>query len=50
MGGLLVLWILFQILLWGAPWSIQIFYLLLGVVIIAMGLLPSTRGYLNSDR
>ena len=49
MGAVLVLWILFQIVLWGFPISIQIFYLMLGLVILAMGLLPSTRGYLRSN-
>ena len=49
MGGVLVVWIVFQILLWGFPDPIQIFYLMLGLVILAMGLLPSTRAYLRPN-
>ncbi len=49
-GGVLVLWILFQFILWGEPIAIQYFYLMLGLVIFAMGWLPSTRRYLHSDR
>lgn len=42
---LLILWICFQIVLWGAPILIQIIYLILGVVMLILSFLPSVRGY-----
>ena len=42
---LLILWICFQIILWGAPIMIQIIYLGLGVVMLGLCFIPSIRDY-----
>jgi uncharacterized membrane protein len=42
---LLVLWICFQIILWGAPIAIQSIYLVLGVVMLALCLSSAVREY-----
>jgi hypothetical protein len=42
-GVVLVLWICFQILLWGAPVTIQIIYLIWGLVLLLLAWLPGTR-------
>jgi len=42
-GVTLVLWICFQILLWGKPVGIQIVYLLWGIAIVGLCLTPSVR-------
>lgn len=41
----LILWICFQIVLWGAPILIQVIYLLLGVVILGLSFHPSVKSY-----
>lgn len=43
----LILWIFVQIYLWGAPIAIQIVYLVLGVAMLGLSLLPSVRNYLQ---
>lgn len=42
---LLILWICFQIILWGAPIPIQIIYLVIGVVLLGLCFIPSIREY-----
>lgn len=42
---LLILWICFQIILWGAPIAIQIFYLVIGVVMLGLCFIPSISEY-----
>jgi hypothetical protein len=42
---LLILWICFQIILWGAPIAIQIIYLVIGVVMLGLCFIPSIREY-----
>lgn len=42
---LLILWICFQIILWGAPIAIQITYLVIGVVMLGLCFIPSIREY-----
>ena len=44
---LLILWICLQIYLWGTPIAIQIIYLVLGIVMLGLSLLPSVRNYLQ---
>jgi uncharacterized membrane protein len=45
---LLILWICFQIYLWGAPIAIQIVYLMLGVVMLGLCFVPSVRSYFRA--
>lgn len=42
-GGVLVLWISLQIMLWGAPMGIQILYLIWGIVIVALCFAPGVK-------
>jgi hypothetical protein len=42
-GVVLILWICFQFFLWGEPVAIQYIYLIWGIVILLLGLLPQTR-------
>ena len=42
-GIVLILWIILQIALWGAPMGIQILYLAWGVVIVALCFVPGLR-------
>ena len=44
-GAVLVLWICFQIILWGTPIAIQYIYLIWGIVLLVLGLLPQTRRF-----
>ena len=43
----LILWICVQIYLWGTPIAIQIVYLVLGVAMLVLSLLPPVRNYLQ---
>ena len=42
-GIVLVLWICFQIILWGEPIAIQYIYLVWGILLLVLGWLPGTR-------
>ena len=42
---LLILWIGFQIFLWGAPILLQVFYLALGFVLLMLSYYPPVRDY-----
>lgn len=42
-GIVLFLWICFQILLWGAPAAIQIIYLVWGLLIVGLCILPGVK-------
>ena len=45
----LIGWILFQILLWGAPAAIQVFYLVFGVVLLSLCFVPAVRHYATNS-
>ena len=47
-GLVLVLWIYFQIALWGAPIAIQYVYLLWGIVLVVLAWLPGTRSHFTA--
>lgn len=42
---ILIAWIGLQLLLWGAPAPIQLFYLVYGVVLLVLCLMPGARAY-----
>jgi hypothetical protein len=42
-GGMLILWICFQLILWGKPIAIQYIYLIWGIALLVLGWLPQTR-------
>jgi len=50
LGGILICWILFQILLWGSPMAIQNIYLVWGLVLIGLAALPQVREYFSASR
>ena len=41
----LIGWILFQILLWGMPAAIQVFYLIFGIILLILCFIPAVRRY-----
>jgi len=45
----LVGWILFQILLWGTPAAIQVFYLIFGFVLLGICFVPAVRQYATNS-
>ena len=49
MGGILICWILFQIVLWGYPITIQTVYLIWGLALIGLTALPHTREYFSAS-
>ena len=49
-GILLVLWICFQILLWGTPIALQLVYLVWGLVLIGLCFAPAVKSYLGRDQ
>jgi hypothetical protein len=46
-GIVLILWICFQIVLWGQPIFIQVFYLVWGAVIVVLCLVPGLRAEIH---
>lgn len=41
----LIGWILFQILLWGTPAAIQVFYLIFGIILLVLCFIPPIKQY-----
>jgi hypothetical protein len=48
-GITLILWICFQIILWGKPMAIQIIYLLWGIAIVGLCFAPLVRNHLYNQ-
>jgi hypothetical protein len=48
-GITLILWICFQIILWGKPMAIQIIYLIWGIAIVSLCFAPLVRDHLQNQ-